>query len=178
MKTLYISNEKRRALLAYILSKPGERIAIRKIASELGLAPGFVSSFVKKLKEGGLVKEGKADLHSPLVRAWKILLNIETLSPFLGKLAKTTGARGIGLFGSWAQGANTEGSDVDIWIKVDRKPDDLAIARGRDLLSRGLGCETSLLVLTPEKIGKLRESDRSFYLSISKSFHLWGENLD
>ncbi len=178
MKTLFISNEKRRLLFGYILSKPEEQIKIRKIASELHLAPGFVSSFVKKLKENGFVKDGKVDLGSPRVRAWKALFNVETLSHLVPELVRHTKARGVGVYGSWAKGTNTESSDVDIWITAASAPDAVAIARARNLLRRATGKEIGLLVLTPDKLKELRKSDQPFYFSLVNSLHLGGEQLD
>lgn len=178
MKTLFISNEKRKILFSRILSRPEEPIQVRKLASELGFAPGFVSSFVKTLRENGFVKDGRPDLASPQVRAWKIVLNMETLSPLVPGLLKHTEAHGAGVYGSFSKGTNNGSSDLDIWIIVPSTPTAVMIAQAKDLLRQATGREISLLVLTPEKSRELRKSDPSFYYSLSNSFVLGGEQLD
>lgn len=178
MKTLFISNGKRKRLLAYVLSMPSEPLKVRKIASHLGLTPGFVSVFLKKMAASGMLKGGRADISSPFVRAQKILCNVESISPLLPKLAKITGAKGIGLYGSLSRGEDMAGSDVDVWLKVDRYPDAVVIAKARDSLRAGLGRAASILVLTPERLLSMRNSDPSLYFALVNSFHLWGERLD
>lgn len=74
-------------------------------------------------------------------------------------------ATGIGMYGSWARGTNTTGSDLDLWILVKQYTADLEfqIALYRHDLSHELGCEIHLLLLTEEKIQDLRRKDLPFY---------------
>jgi predicted nucleotidyltransferase len=124
------------------------------------------------------MKRQSIDLSSPRIRAWKILFNVENVAPLAHELAKLTNARGIGIYGSLARGEDMPESDVDIWVKVDRYPEAVALAKARDFLRHKLGRAVSLLILTPEKLTLLHSSDPSLYFSLIHSFHLWGERVD
>lgn len=87
-------------------------------------------------------------------------------------------AKGIGIYGSWAQGPNTLESDFDLWVKVESYPSkqDLAILH-KDLKSK-INAEINILVLTPEKIGMLKKTDPHFYSSLIRtSMPLRGEPI-
>ncbi|MFH0884748.1 MAG: ArsR family transcriptional regulator [Candidatus Micrarchaeota archaeon] len=178
MKTLFISNAKRQTLLSYLLTNPSESLKVRQIAKHLRLTPGFVSVFLKKMAAAGLMKGGMVALSSPGVRARKILINVESIVPLLPKLAKSTGAKGIGLYGSLSRGEDMAQSDADIWIKADRYPDAVVLAKATESMGKELGRSVSILVLTPEKLVQMRKTDPSMFFALAYSFHLWGERLD
>jgi predicted nucleotidyltransferase len=178
MKTLFIPNEKRKAIFRYFLLHPSEIGHIRKSAAALSLAPSFVSSFVKRLEKNGMVRNNALDISEMRVRAWSILFNMEILSPVISELARLSEARGMGLYGSFAKGTNNADSDIDIWLLVDTMPSSLTAAKVRDLITRKTGFNSSPLFITKEKAQEMRSADPSFYYSLANSFHLWGDGFD
>jgi predicted nucleotidyltransferase len=75
-------------------------------------------------------------------------------------------ARGLGLYGSWARGTNHQGSDLDVWIRADSLPPETELARLQKNLSLQVDSEVNLLVLTPEKLERLKREDPPFYNSL------------
>ncbi|WP_332449210.1 nucleotidyltransferase domain-containing protein [Methanoculleus sp.] len=75
------------------------------------------------------------------------------------------------MYGSYAEGANTADSDLDLWVLVDEYTPDLDIlaARVEKGASAAAGMETKLLTLTPEGLSDLRETDQPFYTGLIRS---------
>ena len=178
MRTSFLSNDKRDKLFRYLIGHSNEPLKVRLLATKLGVAPSFVSVFLKSLRKQGLVKGVMLDSGSPELRGWKILLNIQAISPYLTKFAKTIGAKGIGLYGSCSDGTDTSESDLDLWVKTDAPPPDIAIAKGKALLREATGREISVFIVTKERIISLQKTDPPLYYSLSHSFHLWSEMID
>jgi len=178
MRTSFLSNDKRDSLFRYLINHPQEPLKVRSIATKLGFAPSFVSVFLKSLRKEGLVKNDSLDSGSPELRSWKILLNIQAISPHLNKFAKAIGAKGIGLYGSCSDGTDTPESDLDLWVKTDLPPSDIAIAKAKSLLREATGREISVFIVTKERIISLQKTDPPLYCSLTHSFHLWGEMLN
>jgi predicted nucleotidyltransferase len=110
-----------------------------------------------------------------LSKGIKILLNIERID--LLKINKPF-IKGIGVYGSWANGTNTVDSDIDIWIKTDKYPDEKELAHLSKILREMTLTDVQLLVLTPEKIEQIKK-DTSFFSSLyNGSFLLWGEPIE
>jgi predicted nucleotidyltransferase len=140
---------------------------------------GLVSRYLRLLVEHGLLqKEGRE--YSPhdgaLSRAVKLLLNLERID--LSTLSLGS-AGGMGLYGSWARGTNHQEGDLDVWIRADRQPPESDLARlQRDLIQQA-DCEVNLLVLTPEKLERLKKEDKPFYNSlVMNSVTLKGEPIE
>ena len=84
----------------------------------------------------------------------------------------------VGVYGSFARGENTEDSDLDIWIVVDSYPNEREVARVEKEISKETGKQTHLLILTREKIERLRKEDPVFYCELVNSFVIWGEGIE
>jgi predicted nucleotidyltransferase len=170
-------DSKKWKIIRQILGNPEDEIHVRDIAKKLKVSPGLVSITVNEIKNLGFLKNGKADLENPQVRAYKIMLNSEVLATLI-PLAKNLGARGLGIYGSYAKGTNTKDSDVDIWIKIDKYPEAATIAKFRADVRKKINTEPSLFFLTDEKISNLREENSSLYFSMYYGLLLWGEDID
>ncbi|MBI5159705.1 nucleotidyltransferase domain-containing protein [Candidatus Micrarchaeota archaeon] len=177
MQTL-VSNRKRKKLLEYLLANAGEKILVRRVASKLGLNAGFVSVFVSKLKRKGIVKGGTVNLGSAQARLWKIVFNINAVEKIAGEIMRSSSALGVGVYGSWVKGTNTEKSDLDLWVKVKKLPGALEAARLRAQVRKKLGVEPSILFLTGEKITQMKKDNPPMYFSLVHSFVLRGEGVD
>jgi predicted nucleotidyltransferase len=126
---------------------------------------GLVSIYLNNLVlQGFLSKEGRSYKvkDSANTRALKRFLNLTTLTT---QCLETSWARGIGCYGSWADGTNTIESDVVVWVIVD-VIDNEKIAQFRKALSDRTRSEVNILVLTDEKIRSMREQDTVFYRNL------------
>lgn len=166
-------------LLKRILNHPYEELKVRELAKKVNLSPAFVSKYLKILKKNFNLKENKLELTNPLIKALKILVNMEKLREIITDVRELIPeAIGIGVYGSWAAGTNYEESDVDLWIKVTRFPEDIFIAQLRKRIIEKCNADASILLLEDEKIKQLKKNDSIFYYALIHSFLLWGATID
>ena len=177
MLTELFKTEERARVLRYVMFRNSFRVA--EVSRATGVTKGLVSRYLRLLEEHGLLqKEGREysphdGAHS---RAIKLLLNLERID--LSTLSLGS-ARGLGLYGSWARGTNHQESDLDVWIRADSLPTESELARLQKDLSQQADCEVNLLVLTPEKLERLKREDKPFYNSlVMGSVTLKGESLE
>lgn len=148
-----------------------EQLHIRDIADKLGISPGTVHKLIKLLKKEKLVAEEKIknrvviklNKDSPIVKQLKVLINFNEIinAPAYKKL-KRYGKTGI--YGSFARGTNDSQSDLDLWIKTEKKEEEL-----RPLireLEKQLKVKVNPLILTKSKIESLKKNDPEFYLRL------------
>ena len=169
--------EERARILRYVMFHSA--FSVVEVSRATGVTKGLVSRYLRLLEEHGLLqKEGREysphdGAHS---RAIKLLLNLERID--LSALSLGS-ARGLGLYGSWARGTNHQESDLDVWIKADSLPPESVLARLQKDLSPQAGSEVNLLVLTPEKLERLRRDDPPFCNSLfMNSVTLKGEPIE
>ncbi|MEN6444112.1 MAG: nucleotidyltransferase domain-containing protein [Methanoregula sp.] len=158
--------EERITLLRAALTMP--KCTVRQIASKTGLSKGLVSPYLALLEREGLLEKDERIYKlkfSPLAVAVKRLLNIDLVTAVFKKPAW---ASGIGMYGSWAGGTNTEESDIDLWVYCENLPPGILVAELEREISRALSAEVHVLILTEEKITRLKGSDEPFYRSFVK----------
>lgn len=178
MSTLFTGGKGK--ILKFILDNPTREIKVREVARILKLSPAHVSRTLKILRKMGLVKDNRVDLKNPLARAMKIFINVEKLveKKTIDKI-KSLNPIGAGIYGSWANGTNHEDSDLDIWIKFKKHPAEVKIASVVSEIRRSIGSNVHALILTPEKIEKLKKDDPIFYCSLAfGSIVIYGEPLE
>jgi predicted nucleotidyltransferase len=177
MLTALFKTEERVKVLSYIMFRRAFTVA--EISRITGITKGLVSRYLRFLeKRKLLLREGRK--YSPRdgaqARAIKLLLNLERLD--LSAL-NLDFARSLGLYGSWARGTNYYDSDLDLWIEAESLPPEKELARLQRDLSLQVGSEVNLLVLTPEKLERLKGEDPPFYSSlVMNSVTMKGEPLE
>jgi len=178
MSTLF--SKERERIIEYILDNPTKKIKVRELARRLRLSPAHISRTLKILARSGVFKENMVDLSNPYVRALKIFFNIKKLlEKNVVKILKGVEALGIGVYGSWSNGSNYEDSDLDIWMKVYKHPGERKIATLSNDMRKILDRNVQILVLTPERIDRLKREDPIFYYSlIFGSIILYGETVE
>ena len=152
---------------------------VQQIASKTGLSKGLVSPYLALLEREGLLEKDDRTYQlkfSPLTVAIKRFLNIDRITAIDKKPAW---ASGIGMYGSWAEGTNTEESDIDLWVFTKTLPTGIMVAELERDISRALFTEVHVLVLTREKIAGMKDADEPFYRSFMKqSITLEGDSPD
>ncbi len=178
MSTLF--SRERERIIEFIINNPTKKIKVRELAKLLKLSPAHVSRTLKILNEYNIIKDNKVDLSNPYARGLKIFFNIKNLveKNVIRKLKKIE-ASGAGIYGSWASGTNYEDSDLDIWIKTNKHPGEIKIAALSNEIRKLLGRNIQILVLTPERIERLKKDDAPFYYSlVFGSIRLYGEEIE
>ena len=176
LSALFRSGE-RITLLRTVLVLPA--CTVQQIATKTGLSKGLVSPYLVLLEHEGLLEKKERTYtlkFSPLTMSVKRLLNIDLVTSVFKKPAW---AIGIGMYGSWADGTNTEESDIDLWVYSDNLPRGTAVAEMEREISRTLSAEVHVLILNLDKIATMKKSDEPFYRSFMKqSVTLEGELPD
>ncbi len=167
-------------IIEFILDSTSKTTKVRELARLLNLSPAHVSRTLKTLERHKIIKNGSVDLSNPYVKALKIFFNIQKLTDSnVIRILKKIEPAGAGIYGSWANGTNNETSDVDIWIKVEKKANETKIAVLSSKMRKALRRNIQLLVLTPERIGRLKRDDPIFYYSlVFGSINIYGESLE
>ncbi|MCX6769951.1 MAG: nucleotidyltransferase domain-containing protein [Candidatus Micrarchaeota archaeon] len=174
-----LGTDERVRLLAHLLSHPSEEIVPGALAKSAKVSRSQAHKYAGILRAQGLVR-GKMLAESPSLQAVRALLNVERLNR-----AGVTGilrrrfpeARGIGIYGSFARGANSEGSDLDIWMKIGEEPADLEIAKAKKEIAGKVGAQADIVAATPQRLLRMREKSDAFYFSLYNGILLWGEPL-
>jgi predicted nucleotidyltransferase len=172
------ATKKRFEMLEYILDK--EKISVEESAKALNLSKGFTSQFLRVLeKEGLLRREGRKYIidDSAVTRTLKTFINTALLYEILVKYRKNW-MESLGVYGSFALGENKEDSDVDIWVKVSKHPGEREVARVERELSNELGKRAHILLLTQERLNRLKKDDFIFYCELKNSIVIWGEGIE
>lgn len=171
-----LSTKERERILKDVLFKQRE-ISVADVSRRLKVSKGFVSKFFSLLSMERILKKSKKKyvvLTNLKVRLLRILFNLQLFSDFY--FGKYPFVRGAGIYGSCTKGENTEDSDIDIWIKID-KTDERDLAKVTGSLKK-LSGRISPLYLSGEKLRVLRDEDPIFYSSIVLgSIRLYGEDI-
>ena len=177
--TPLFSTPEREKILDYMLDNPKEKVTMRQIAKQLSVSASQVHKYFVILRKLGIIRKMEVQ-DNYLVRSLRIMQNMKKLKnanivSFLRK--KIPGLKGIGVFGSWAEGTNMKGSDLDIWIKVEKEPELLTIAKTRKELEATIGVDIDLIILDKIKIKRHMEKNPPFYFSLFYSILLYGEKI-
>lgn len=175
MLSKLLSSKERIKVLEYVIYR--DSFKVTEVSKELSLSKGFVSEYLNFLYENKIIGKNKAYKYknNPLTNSIKLMLNINKIN--ISKIKKSF-IKGIGLYGSWADGTNMYDSDLDIWIKTDKYPDENEMAIISKTLRQMTNSEVQLLVLTPAKLEQIKK-DKPFFSSLYyKSIILWGEPIE
>ena len=175
MLSKLLSSKERIKVLEYVLYR--KSIKVSEVSKELRLSKGFVSEYLYFLYKNKILDKnnGYSLNNNYMTKAIKILLNANKID--VSKIKKPF-IKGIGIFGSWANGTNMYTSDLDIWIKTDEYPDENELAYLSKTLRKMTKNEVQLLVLTPVKLEQIKK-DRPFFSSLyHSSLVLCGETIE
>jgi predicted nucleotidyltransferase len=154
-----------------------DAISVNSVARNLKISKGLVSKYFDILTKERILKKRKNKfliVDNLYTRGLKILLVLNNFD--LGLFKRYKFIRGAGIYGSCSKGTNTEGSDIDLWIKV-KKTKEIELARLTNELKE-IG-NIKPLFLTDEKITLLKREDKVFYHSlVFGSINLYGEEIE
>lgn len=171
------STKERLEILKFVIYKT-ESLNVNKVASELKLSKGLVSKFFDILiKEGTLKRTGNKFLvqDNNNTRAIKILLNLDSFDTKIFNKYKFV--KSAGIYGSFVKGKNTEESDIDVWILIEKTKEENLAKLTNDLKKRYKNIKP--LYLTEEKLKTLKKEDTFFYYSlVFGSITTYGEEIE
>lgn len=125
-------------VLAALLLDDEPQLTTSELRERTGATPASLHRELKRLEGAGLIEHeaiGRANryhaatdspLHEPLVELLRRTLGVEPL--LSQRLSVVDGVEAAAIFGSWAQGNVTEGSDIDLLVIGDVDRGDLLAA--------------------------------------------------
>lgn len=172
-----LSTKERIKILKYLLYKT-DHLSVNRIANELRLSKGLISKFLNILSKEKIVKRKnnkfliKDNLNT---KAIKILLNLNNFDTKIFNKYKFISS--AGLFGSLVKGKNTEESDIDLWILIEKTKEKNLAKLTNELKRRYTNIKP--LYLTKDKLKTLRNEDTVFYYSlVFGSITVYGEEIE
>ena len=118
------------------------------------------------MKKKGRMLFYAVDIENPLIRSLKITENISLLKLLIGQIKKIS--QKIILFGSFANGTNIEGSDIDLFVLSDQQKSVRKIIEESSLAEK-----IQLIIKKPIDFIGFNEKNPLFYQEIGKGFILW-----
>lgn len=161
-------------ILKFFATHSGATLYESEIAKSIQISVGSANQSLKKLSKKEMVsleKRGNMNFYSlnldnPLVRQFKITQTISELNGLINKL-KPLSKRVI-LFGSCAEGIDTENSDVDIAIVSQEEQEARRLIKQQKTTR-----EIQSLIFNSKDFLALPDKDKPLYERIQKGIILW-----
>lgn len=169
-----LSSKINQKILGFLCDHPNDSFYSSQITQKTGLSIGGVNQALRLLKKNNLLKADKkgrmtfyqVDASSPIIRQFKVFRTILSLDPLVKKLQSF--ANKAVLFGSCAEGINTEDSDVDLLV-VSNQKDDV-----NNVLAKFKNKQKIQLILkSPQEYISLEKKEPVFFAEIEKGTSLW-----
>jgi len=161
-------------ILKYLATHSGETLYESEIAKNTQISAGSTNQSLKELLKKEMVtlsKKGNMNFYSlnldnPLVRQFKVTQTIDELNGLIGKLKALT--KRIILFGSCAEGIDTQNSDIDLAI-ISQEEQEVRKIIKKEKMTR----EIQDLIFNLNDFMALAEKDKPLYERIQKGIVLW-----
>ena len=151
----------------------------RQIARKLGIGYSSANGALNELYSAGVIKrrrEGRmyfysVDRSSPIVIAYKKLVNLLLIEPLAEELKKISNR--IILYGSCADGSDRSGSDVDLFV-VSNKKDTVLETVGNFKFTQGFeDIHIQTVVKTPVELLQMKGPEQAFIEEVERGVVLW-----
>ena len=164
-------------ILKHLAIHCGDTLYESEIAKNTRISAGSTNQSLKELLKKEMVtlsKKGNMNFYSlnldnPLVRQFKVTQTIDGLNGLIGKLKPL--AKRIILFGSCAEGVDTQNSDIDIAIISQEEQEVRKIIKKEEITR-----EIQALIFNSNDFMALAEKDNPLYERIQKGIILWRAN--
>jgi predicted nucleotidyltransferase len=161
-------------LLAFLARRPLAKMYGREIAKSIKMSVGGTNQILRSLANAKMLnveKRGRmlfysVNMENPEVKQFKIFINVSELNPLIDKIKMHSDR--IILYGSCADGTDTEKSDVDLFILTEKKDTVNAEIR-RFKTDRKI----KPVLADHSEFLKLKEKDKAFYEQVTAGKELW-----
>jgi predicted nucleotidyltransferase len=169
-----LSSKINQEILRFLCEHPNDSFYSSQIAQKTGFSVGGVNQALHLLAKNNLLKTDKkgrmtfyqANASSPIIRQFKVFRTILSLDPLVKKLQPY--AEKAVLFGSSAEGTNTEDSDIDLLVISNQKED------VNDALNKFKSKHKIQFILkSPQEYISLEKKEPVFFAEIEKGTPLW-----
>jgi DNA-binding MarR family transcriptional regulator len=171
-------------VLALFLAYPARHFYGSEIAKKTRISIGQTSKILGELLRAGVVekeRKGKTELYNlaemaPELRLFKAMNTVLSIVPLSGRLKPI--CRMVFLYGSCANGLNTEESDLDLLVVSNNREQVLdAVARFSSRERYGFA-EIKPVIKTPAEWAGLETKDPVFFAEVQKGIVLFETRID
>jgi predicted nucleotidyltransferase len=171
-------------VLSLFLSYPARHFYGSEISKKLRISIGQTSKILGELLRAGVVekeRKGKTELYSftemtPELRLYKAMNTVLNIAPLIQRLKPM--CRTAMLYGSCANGLNTEESDLDLLVVSNNREQVLdAVARHSPRERYGYA-EIHPVIKTPAEWAGLETKDPVFFAEVQKGIVLYEKGID
>jgi len=161
-------------ILKYFATHSGTTLYESEIAKNTKVSIGSANQSLKELLKKEMVsleKKGNMNFYSlnldnPLVRQFKVTQTIAELNGLITKLKPLT--KSVILFGSCAEGIDTQNSDIDLAIVSQEEEDVRKLIKKQKIVRK-----IQILIFKSNDFLALSEKDKPLYERIQKGIVLW-----
>jgi len=161
-------------LLAFLARRPLTRMYGREIAKSIKMSVGGTNQILRSLARAKMLnveKRGRmlfysANMENPEVKQFKVFINVSELNPLIDKIKMHSDR--IILYGSCADGNDTEKSDVDLFVLSEEKD-----AVNAEIRRFKTDRKIKPVLADRSEFLKLKEKDKAFCEQVTAGKELW-----
>lgn len=180
----YLISTNVQKVLKFLLMHSGKRCYEREIARGTKISYGSANKVLNQLHKRGLIQrktEGRMcyyaiDMSNPYIKEFKILNNLLLLEPLVDKLKPY--ARKIVLYGSWAEGSDTEDSDIDLFIVASDDDKVRSIVKQFSFSKKSANRKIQAVISTPAELINQDKKEKVFMDEVKRGRILWEREID
>ena len=184
MISKYLISTNAQKVLHFLLMRPGKICYEREIARGAKISYGSANKVLNQLYKKGLIqrkKEGRMcyyaiDTSTPDIKEFKILCNLLVIEPLIDKLKPYS--HKIVLYGSWGRGADTEASDIDLFIIASDKEKVRLIVNKFSSSAKIAGRKIQAVITTAADLLEQDERERVFNEEVNRGKILWEREIN
>jgi len=174
-----IYSKKEMEILSFLARRPLTKMYCREIAKALSISLGRTSQILKKLTKRNLLKTEKkgrmifysANMSNPEIKEFKVYINVLELNPLIQKIKDYSDK--IILYGSCAEGTDTEKSDIDLFILTGEKEKVM-----NEIRKFKIDRKIVPVIMDSMEFIRIKQKDKAFYDQISRGKELWRRLLE
>ena len=180
----YLISTNYQKVLRFLLLRPGQSFYEREIARIAALSPSSVHYALARLHRDKLIRRKQngrmcfysLDIANPYLKEYKVMVNLLLIEPLVEKLMRIS--HKIVLFGSWADGSDTEDSDIDLFVVTSEKANVTSIIR-KFSNSADIGSHrVQAAIYSPDELLERDKQDEVFLKEIEKGKILWERDIN
>jgi predicted nucleotidyltransferase len=180
----YLISTNYQKVLRFFALHPGQSFYEREIARTAGLSPSSTHYVLAHLYRVGLVhrkQNGRMCFYSidktnPYLKEFKVLVNLLLIEPLVEKLKGLS--HKIVLFGSWAEGTDTEDSDIDLFIVSSDREKVFSVVNKLSYSTNLGNRKVQVIVNRPEDMLRGDKRDEVFLEQVEKGKVLWEREIN
>jgi len=179
----YLISTNHQRILRFFLFHPDSAFYEREISRRADISPSSTNCALNQLYRAGLLHRRRSgrmcfyslDKSNPYLKQFKILCNLLAIEPLVELLKPHSHKAAV--FGSWADGSDAEGSDIDIFVVTSDKEKVLSIIDKFSYSAKVEGRKIQPIIKHPRELLKPTSTDTVFLEEVEHGRILWEKEI-